>query len=890
MSNPSILPSIWAADVTYTISDTGFAAIDVHISDIDEEASQILLTIPAGSEVAVLRNPADWSGTGTAILSAGAWISPVALGDWQVSVMPGVLVTDQATVNVTSNTSNAGGLLRILITNLGGQAVSIEPGGGTLSIDRVLAEPTIINVQVSSGLPVREKDAVTLSASTSTTVVENGAPITPLPALPSLLSAWSEAPDNTLALSDFSNMGTTASFTAPAVYDNSNLDFTITAALDLNNNATLDPGDPQTSAPLQVTIQVIRYGMALVLDRSGSMGSSLDSGLSKWEIAVQAAHAWTDLFRAFRPGDEHMAGVVTFEHDDCSWSLTADDEVTFRDPANGNAIGPAELAQLHNFGDVNAWNLGTVQSCTPIGDALIHAWQGIGNALVADDAGAVILITDGYENSGRVTIAAEAGPAETTFNTERAKPALAVPNDLIGNRLYALAIGSSVDEDRINDLALGYYQQITNKLAEIKPALAAMLGDVLDAQEMTPEPPLASDPESPANALYYRQSSGEQLLAFLITWNSITDNLRVGWRDQGSSASFTIVNPDDAAFALTRRGAHGLLRVDLNTLFSGASPALEWRLQHLDNSDTPVPLPVEDALVMVDLFTKVEVGFDKRQYFIGDEIKLTCAIRNGGRLVKEAYVGVDCARPGEGLGTFLTNHASRYSAPKRPPHSHTPDPNQGKGLMFKTLLASLEMNALPIITPPQFELFDDGNHDDGLAGDGNFANVYADTEKEGTYTFRFRITGTLSDGSKFSRIFTRSTWVGVRPDPVLLQPVWRELHGTADGRIVSLVTFQPKTTKNEFLGPFRTAVINVTAHDGELDGPIIDNIDGSYSQRIIHNNNVDPIVEIDIYGEPMKPTGPGIENNGMGTNDCCKLWRSAIRCTLTRVWKHLFGN
>lgn len=872
MPNPSIAPAAWADGATYTVTNSGFAAVDIDLDEIDEETAQIILTVPAGGVVAVLRNPVNWSGAGTPILSGGVWTAaPVPLGDWQVSVTPGGTPTAPATVNVSSAASGAGGLLRILLTGLADQPVTIEPGGGTISIDRVLADPTILNVQVfSPPLPVHEKDAVTLSASVQHTVAENGAPATPLPAPPALLSVWSEDPANLLALTDFNSLGATATFTAPAAFQQVDLSFTVTAALDLAANGVIDVGDPQTTEPLEVEIHTVRYGLVLVLDRSGSMASGLGGGgLSKWDVAVQAAHVWSDIFRVFRPGNNHLAGVVTFEHDGCTWTPTPAVNITFRNPANHAAV--AGMTPLAGLGSAaNSWDLGDEASCTPIGDALVKAWQGIGSALGPDDVGAVILMTDGYENAGRVTIAQSAGPATTTFAAERVTAGLQVANQLIADNVYTLGIGSSVDEDRLNDLGSAYYQKIDTDLSQVMPAFAAMLGHVIDAEERLPNPVSGT-------AIRYLVPAGEQRLAVALLWSAITHRLRLSWRPQ-SGGAFTIVNATDTGVTEVRRGTHGVTGIDLTALPGIAGQATEWELQHFDdaamNPNAPLPVLPADALAMVDLKTKADVGFDRRQYFLGEPIGLRCHIRSGGVPVTDATVGVDCARPGEGLGTFLTTYADRYRSTQPSPGKG--DPLSGKGLMFKTLLNVTDRNDLPIVVPPQFQLFD-------AEARGNFTNAFADTAKEGTYTFRFRVEGQLADGSRFSSMFVRSTWVGVRPDPALLNPVWSAIDG-----LTSTVTFKPQY-KEEYLGPYRTAVIKVHVANGTASGPLIDNIDGSYTQRVKHERGVDPIVSIEIYGTPMVPTGPGITPGASGTN-CWHLWRRAFRCTLIGLRRLIFGR
>lgn len=894
MPNPTITPAMWAAGAVFSVTDSPFAAIDIFLDELDEDTGQVLLTVPAGAAVTVHRDPLAWIGPGTTLLTGGVWtVAPVPLGDWTLVVTPGALVTDQATIAVSSVTNGANGRLRLTVTGLSG-VLSVEAGGGTVSIDRVLAAPTITNPQVSSGLPVREKAAVSLSATVTQSQRFNGGPVLPLPAVPALVSAWAPDPANTLALTDFVSAGTAATFTAPAVYANTMLNFTLRSGLDLDASGGISAADPLTTTALQVEILRVRYGMVLVLDRSGSMSSGLSGGgLSKWDAATQAAHAWSDLFRAFRPGDDHQAGVVTFDHDACNWTASPEDEVTFRSPATAGALAaPNQMVPLNGFGQVTTWNLGNEANCTPIGDGLVRAWQGIGTHLQPVDKAAVILMTDGFENSGRVTIAASKGAAAATFATERVTPALQAANNIIGDRVYTLALGTSVDEDRLQVLGSAIYRQITTDLAEVTPAFAEMLGHVLDAEPLNPEPPLQVDPDAPANALYYRVSTGEQVLAFLATWGNATDTLRIGHRPQGSAAGFTLVAPGPSA-TFTPRATHGLTRVDLRLLFGGAPPATEWRLQHMNAANVAQPGLGPRALAMVDLTTKVEISFDKRDYFVGDAIHIHAKVASGGIGIPQATLTVGCARPGEGLGTFLAQNGPRYVKIQRDtPSDRGGDPAKGKGLMFQTMLKANGIEALPIVNSAVFSLRDDGAHQDDAAGDGHYANAFTDSAKEGTYTFVIWAHGQLADGSWFSRRFVRSVWVGVRPAPSNLNPQWTDLTVAGVMPRITQLTFTPKSLSDEYLGPFRADKIVTTVHGGKAAGDLIDNLDGSYALRVETVDGRDPLVGIDIYGTPMTPTGPSIGHPPeppLGT-DCWRLWRRAMCCTWVALRKILTGK
>lgn len=894
MANPTIAPAIWA-NGSFTVTGSTWVAFDIALIDPTSE-EQMTITAPAGAVIVAIRSPASWTTPGTPLLSAGAWSAlPLDLGNWHVTITPGATATDPATVKVDSQASNAGGRLRLVCSGLTGP-LTLEPSIGDLVIDRVLATPNVTS-QVLNAPPVRELDDVNLSASVNHSKVEKSPPQLPLMALPPLLAQWATDPANTLALPSFHPpIGVSASFKAPAVYAQTVLNFTMTAALDLAANGIIDAVDPMTMNVLSVTIEQVRYGMVLVLDRSGSMGETLGTApgsISKWDAAVRAAHAWADLFRAFRPGGNHLAGVVTFQNDTGQWGVvTLDSQSTFRDPTAAATVAAPALKPLVSFGDISKWNLGLRATSTPIGDGLVTAWKAIGGGqLSPGDKASVVLMTDGYENSGAVTIAATKGAALQTFAAARISD-LNGGNQYVGDRLYTLALGSQVDDQRLHVLSGGgYYQQITQSTNEIGPAFAQMLGDVLKSDPAKAELPLSPDPEAPAQALYYQVSTGERVLAFLAQWADNTHALRVGFRLQSAppGTAFTIVGPMPNKVTVTLRESHGLMRVDLPAfLIDANSPATEWRLQDVVGNAAQ-PKLLDRAFVMVDLVTKVDVGFSKPQFFLGEPIGLETRIASGGVPVTGAKVVIDSARPGESLGSYLTVNAQKY----KDLHGDIPraktDPANGKGLMVQTLLHMDGLSDLPIVRDSGLVLQDDGIHADGLAGDGFYANTFNDTGAEGTYTFRFRVDGSLADGSKFSRVFDRSVWVGLRPDPAQLGPIWVLLTGPDVFPVRSSFSFKPMFGK-QYLGPFRGDAIALNIFGGKFDGTLIDNIDGSYTINVIHDPGATPTVSVSIWGQPMVPSSPPAAGIGPFGTNCWKLWLAAIRCTLAGIWKLLTGK
>jgi hypothetical protein len=378
---------------------------------------------------------------------------------------------------------------------------------------------------------------------------------------------------------------------------------------------------------------------------------------------------------------------------------------------------------------------------------------------------------------------------------------------------------------------------------------------VLDAEQVLPV--LLSDPESPGNAVYFQVPKGEQRLVFLVPWSNFNDSINVAWRPSGTNQSFTVAT--GAAVATENRGTHGVVTVALPQVTADAT---DWRVQHISGGVSQ-PLTNADVVAVRDLHTQTEITLDRPEYYIGDQVRLTCSIRSGGAPVTGASVLVDIARPGEGLGTFLATNSGkvrhdREGGFQESKPTHSGDPDHGKGLLFKTLLQATGQTELATVEDFDLRLFDDGAHGDGAAGNGDYSNAFTDTLKEGTYTFRFRITGQLPDGSSFSRLFVRSTWVGVRPDPASTVVIW-QIGGVVNGLQQATLTFTPQTATGELLGPYREHAIDFTVWNGALGGALVGNLDGSYVQTIEYQPGDTPVVVPGVYGEPLNPTGPTID-------------------------------
>ena len=68
--------------------------------------------------------------------------------------------------------------------------------------------------------------------------------------------------------------------------------------------------------------------------------------------------------------------------------------------------------------------------------------------------------------------------------------------------------------------------------------------------------------------------------------------------------------------------------------------------------------------------------------------------------------------------------------------------------------------AVPVST---FKLFDDGNHGDGAANDGVYANSFTDTGRDGSYSFEVQAEGRSNKGETFTRKAKTSTYIAPGP-------------------------------------------------------------------------------------------------------------------------------
>jgi hypothetical protein len=367
------------------------------------------------------------------------------------------------------------------------------------------------------------------------------------------------------------------------------------------------------------------------------------------------------------------------------------------------------------------------------------------------------------------------------------------------------------------------------------------------------DPDQALDPKY-LQARYFELEAKSARLVVSVEWSSSADTLELAKRDPTSAPNFVPVG------TLKPCTSHGMVTVDLAALYSGEAnvPATEWRILH-ENAGGAVAIPDTDLNIIVDLFVKMDVVFDRQTYRTGDKMVITARLRAGDQPITDAKVLVLLARPGESLGDFLARHSDGYKPPREP----SGDVGHPKVEMLRFVLERLGLKDLPIKTPNSIftdgsdQLFDDGLHQDGAPKNGNFANIYGDLDMEGTYTWQIYAEGALPDGSRFSRIQTVSRWVGVNVDPTLTEVTVQMVASPSPGLLAALIIVRPMDQRKLLFGPFRAGEIDFQTTAGRFAAETVDRLDGSYSRLLVFREGERPRVTVSVQGKKLRPVDVG---------------------------------
>jgi hypothetical protein len=666
----------------------------------------------------------------------------------------------------------------------------------------------------------------------------------------------------------------TASVIVPPIPTPTTLHYTFTAVF----------GDFSNEQSLPVSaLRRTRYTM-IVFDRSGTMAPT--TGV-KWTKAKLTAQIWADLLSAFRhqAGTPEKLGVLTFDDPGTGFrsSPGPSSDVAVRWPPSTTSP-PAAIDALRSLSDPNldgfknagADTLGGPALQTPVGDALIVALDRMAAASGSQATYMydLVLLTDGIENVGTVKVDPAspipgAGSAQL-FDTFKSTGTRSFYNFVSGSagfnaRVCTVGIGAAaaVNTTVLNRLGAPAYSPGVLRLVSnenelfgaapaggFEEALFSSIGAVQQGVAATPANP-DPFPLAAGQAAYFAVPEKEKKLVVVLLWNSASNTLELKWRAQGTSGVFQA-----PAMTIVKRDTHAIAVVDLTTVSTAGT---EWRVA-MTLGGVHGAVAAIDVLAARDLFVRTDISFDRDEYTTDQPMVVRAVTFAGARPLRDVRVIVDVEGPALAIGDLLVDNSDAVAPPSDVRRSAGPSGSFDAALA--RVLAKKKLPALPTVR--YAAPFVDGSvelRSERKGGSASLVNTFARNWREGTYRFRFTVSGKTPGGSVFSDVYTRSRVVRLRADDAFSDIAVR--HGVAaapPGVRTARISVTPRDALGQHLGPFHPDDVVFRAAGGTLVGGVQSDFDGSYSQLLVYGADEKPVVTPFVRGQGFTPVlvAPGL--------------------------------
>ena len=253
---------------------------------------------------------------------------------------------------------------------------------------------------------------------------------------------------------------------------------------------------------------------------------------------------------------------------------------------------------------------------------------------------------------------------------------------------------------------------------------------------------------------------------------------------------------------------------------------------------------------------------------VGEPLQLKAILTEGGKPLVGLPAGTVRAfisGPSQGLGNVLSASKSK------PGEAPQADALSAAALKVQAMLADPAQRdkilaALELGAEKGIELKE--------TSPGVYSAEYPATLAEGAYHVSFRIDSKSPDNGIFTRIRNTDHYVAVQPDDAataktIVHAPARPCPSTFAGGCIQ-VTLKPVDAKGNLVGPGKATSFNTKPFDGGLVGPVVDNLDGSYTLVIGYNKKGLAPPVLDIGGLVLNlpdSVGTGGKGDGKLTGD-----------------------
>jgi hypothetical protein len=244
--------------------------------------------------------------------------------------------------------------------------------------------------------------------------------------------------------------------------------------------------------------------------------------------------------------------------------------------------------------------------------------------------------------------------------------------------------------------------------------------------------------------------------------------------------------------------------------------------------------------VLIDSTVRLQLDLDRATYFAGDPIGVSARLTAGGRPVTGASVALSTTAPARSAANFLA--AAKVPADALEQAKERLSGQDATPILVKSLGAQLAGLAFEGGTRSVKQTMVDRD------GVGVYTATFTATSTPELYTFYVTATGVTEEGVAFRREASLETHVLVQPDPRFTLIDVNHL-GAGHAEIIVLPRDQ---FLNAFLANTDTAGgFGLVVRDANLAGPLVSNLDGTYTQPLTFDPGKAPAIGVQFGGKDV---------------------------------------
>ncbi|OEU62989.1 MAG: hypothetical protein BBJ57_14025 [Desulfobacterales bacterium PC51MH44] len=258
-----------------------------------------------------------------------------------------------------------------------------------------------------------------------------------------------------------------------------------------------------------------------------------------------------------------------------------------------------------------------------------------------------------------------------------------------------------------------------------------------------------------------------------------------------------------------------------------------------------------NSLVATDL--KLDVKFNKASYFTNDKVRIEATLTDRGKPILGADVKLNAASPDKSMGNWYAEHIVSEKEYAKIPQEAIARENYSKVVLKGHILTEIKKLSPPVLVKQNgIKLYDDATHGDQVSGDGIYTYESEPLNKTGVHTYYITANGNDHRGHQFKREKRQDKYVNLRPAIDFSAIHIAMLAERENGVIDYEVKVELKDKFGNLMPPGASRNLELEVAANKLGG-IIDNVDGTYSQKIQVSAGDKPQLTITANGVALNP-------------------------------------